>query len=73
MIDHAPCVDFTVPLGWAAKACATHSEAARKTPFAKVLESQGFMTAPFPNHGTLSRVMPEEKDEPSVNWGRLRQ
>ncbi|CDX34851.1 hypothetical protein MPLA_1800051 [Mesorhizobium sp. ORS 3359] len=55
MIDHAPCVDFTVPLGGVAlfgaalapTAMPTPSKATARTTFAKVLESQEVMTAPL--------------------------
>jgi hypothetical protein len=47
MIDHAPCVDFTLPLGCAARLEPAHNKAARKMTFAKVLETQEFMTAPL--------------------------
>jgi hypothetical protein len=55
MIDHAPCVDFTVPLGGEAlfgeaaapTATPTPSKATARTTFARVLESQEVITAPL--------------------------
>jgi len=72
MMDQAPCVDFTEPVCGAAKAFPALNDRARKMTFAKVLESQEFMTAPFANHGTLSCAMAKEKNKPPVNWIRRR-
>ncbi|WP_315920771.1 hypothetical protein [Mesorhizobium sp. SP-1A] len=40
--------------------------------FAKVLETQEFMTAPFANHGTLSPAIAEGKRARALNRPRLR-
>ncbi|CAM5510715.1 hypothetical protein ATER59S_03829 [Aquamicrobium terrae] len=56
MMDQAPWVDFTLPLGCAASAWPAPIMPARKTTFAKVPETRKFMSAPFPNHDTLTYI-----------------